>query len=138
MSKGIKETEKALKRPKGDAGLDLLFSNMKYNSKKRGIDFSLTKEELKFFTSKDCGYCGRTPYAESFINIKKYGKESTRLHGLYIYTPLDRLNSDIGYTNTNVIACCKQCNFAKHTMSIEEFKEHIIKIYRYLNLKDIT
>ena len=42
---------------------------------------------------------------------------------------IDRINSEIGYTSKNTIPCCKYCNTAKNTMTQEEFKRWIIRVY---------
>lgn len=129
-------TEKALKRPKGAAGLDLLYSNLRYQSKKRKIEFNLTKQELLEVSTKNCFYCDQEPYRVSIINNKIWGKQSTADHGKLIFNPLDRIDSNKGYVADNIVACCKNCNYAKNVLSVDEFKNMIIKIYKHLKLGD--
>jgi hypothetical protein len=82
-------------------------------SKKRNIEFLLSKDECQIFYNTTCFYCG-----------DKY-------KGLGI----DRIDSFKGYEIGNVRACCKFCNFMKHTSTEKEFYERIVKIYKKLKLK---
>lgn len=42
---------------------------------------------------------------------------------------LDRFDNRIGYTTHNVVGCCKVCNYAKRTMTCDEFYEWIERAY---------
>ncbi len=44
---------------------------------------------------------------------------------------IDRIDSNRGYTDDNVCACCKTCNYMKRDLSLEDFKNHIALVYRY-------
>ena len=44
---------------------------------------------------------------------------------------IDRIDSNKGYSFDNVVACCKYCNGAKNTMTQEEFKEWIKRVYEH-------
>ena len=47
---------------------------------------------------------------------------------------IDRIDSNIGYTSENTVSCCKYCNTAKNTMTQEQFKEWIVRVYKnYIN-----
>lgn len=48
---------------------------------------------------------------------------------------IDRVDSSKGYTLDNCVPCCSKCNYAKHEMSVEEFKEYITNVYQKLILK---
>ena len=51
---------------------------------------------------------------------------------------VDRIDSSLGYTIDNCVACCDKCNYAKHDLSTEDFKEWIIKIYNNLICSSTT
>ena len=73
-------------------------SVVKTSAKQRGIFFDTRDEELfKELVQHPCWYCG---------NQK---------------TSLDRLDSSLGYTRTNVVACCSPCNFMKCDSSVSCF-----------------
>ena len=44
-------------------------------------------------------------------------------------TGLDRIDSSIGYRIDNIVTCCKVCNAAKGTLTVEQFKQHIAKVH---------
>ena len=85
---------------------DYRFIRYKAQSKTRGKEFLLTKEEFKSIYGKSCVYCGDV-------------NESMGL---------DRVNSNNGYVIGNVVSCCRRCNQAKNDMTLDEFIGHCRKI----------
>jgi hypothetical protein len=72
--------------------------------------WNIPKEIAYCLITSPCAYCGEIP---------------NELNGL------DRIDNNKGYTIDNVVPCCKNCNWAKNDLSINEFKKHIEKIYHY-------
>jgi hypothetical protein len=61
--------------------------------------------------------------------------------GGFTSSGLDRLDSNLGHTYSNVVACCKRCNWAKRTMSVDEFyawKACIKATIGHLSIAQIT
>lgn len=96
---------------------------------RRGYDFALNYEYFKSIILKDCTYCGSSP-----SNIKKDSRASG--DRVLKYNGIDRIDNDIGYTVDNTVPCCRSCNIAKHTYTVDKFKELITKIYTNFILKD--
>lgn len=94
--------------------------------KKKGREFSITKEQFLSLSQKNCTYCGSLPSN----NTKAYN--GVYENGSFTYNGLDRVDSTKGYFLENVVTCCKRCNSAKNNMHIDEFKNWIKKVY--LNL----
>ena len=89
---------------------------------RRGIDWSLSKQETVEVIVNNCDYCGTPP---------------DRLYkGVHRYHGLDRIDSSLPYTKDNVVACCKTCNFAKNSLSVDEFKQWLERAYNHLIKKD--
>lgn len=82
------------------------FTEYKAAAQRRNIAFDFTKEEFQALILGNCNYCG----SEIALGI-------------------DRLDSLKGYEKSNSVPCCTKCNFAKSTMTVDEFKEHITLIY---------
>lgn len=101
------------------------YNKTKNGAKVRGYIFEITFEEFKLIASQKCFYCGSE--ASNKCSAKGY-------YGVYRYNGLDRMNSDFGYTISNVVPCCKTCNKGKWRMSVKEFKEWIGRVYLWLNL----
>ena len=73
-------------------------ASYKYNAKKQGVPFDLTKEYFDAFTKGDCAYCKRSP---------------TTWFGI------DRIVPTIGYVIGNVVSCCYDCNLDKLDSCVE-------------------
>jgi hypothetical protein len=106
---------------------------VKYNhqvnqARKRGLEFSLTDEELDLLWSQNCTYCG-TPPSNRMRCINSRGKQEE-----FVYSGLDRVDSSMGYVVGNVVPCCKPCNRAKSDMGLEEFLDWIRRVYATVGL----
>lgn len=75
-------------------------------AKKRGIDWELTSDEFLSFWEKNCNYCNS--------KIETIG--------------LDRIDSNLSYSLTNVVPCCIICNKMKLDMPLKSWFEHMQKI----------
>lgn len=79
------------------------FSSGKYIAKKRGIFWGLKKEDYLSKVKDPCFYCG----AHTKTGVG-----------------LDRKNNKLGYTKSNVVACCGTCNTIKgSSLTFEEMIE---------------
>lgn len=123
----IREKKPWNQKGKGDANSWSLFLTYKRTAKKRKIKFDLDYLDFKNITKSKCAYCGIAPEQVH----KKAGT-----NGEYVYNGIDRLDSNVGYIKDNVVPCCKTCNYAKRIMSVKEFKEWIIKVYKNLRNKN--
>lgn len=47
---------------------------------------------------------------------------------------IDRVNNNIGYEINNCVPCCFECNAAKNNLTMDEFKDWIIRLYNNLIL----
>lgn len=107
---------------KGEANFNKLYDTYRRSAEKRGLGFYLDKDYFRKITKSECKYCGCIPSA-SF--------ESKRSNGKYIYNGIDRIDNNCGYTRHNCVACCKKCNYMKHTSSLDGFLSHVRKIYEH-------
>lgn len=98
-----------------------ILNDYKRNAYDRNYSFDLTDEECINLFESPCHYCGTLN-----SNSAKVGKLIINYNGI------DRMNNSLGYTPTNVVSCCKQCNYAKNKYDYNEFIEHIEKIYKHL------
>lgn len=128
---GCQKIESArIKRvPRGRSSLKSCFTVYKGSAKIRHLDFSLSIEQFQEITSQKCFYCGAEP-SNSHIR--------TRGNGSYVYNGIDRVDNKQGYINGNVVPCCKCCNYMKQSMGVDEFINHIKRIYKHLKLVDIN
>lgn len=86
------------------------------------IEFALTKEQCTQLFKSPCYYCGELPKIRS-LAITKLKNKLIESNGI------DRLQSNLGYTVENTVACCKSCNYAKHILNYDQFIDKVKKIY---------
>lgn len=110
------------KLSQGEASFNILLREYKAAAKQRKIDFKLKKEEFKKLTKENCFYCNIEP---------KQIRKNNAVTETYVYNGVDRLDSSIGYTKKNCVACCKRCNFAKSNSSLEEFLDWISRFKNF-------
>lgn len=102
-----------------------LYRQYKNSAKRRGYEFTLSKEEFIDMVEQECSYCGTSPCTTEKSYTCKYN------HIDYYYNGVDRIDNSIGYTKSNCVTACKFCNNSKNTLSKDKFLEYIKKIYIY-------
>ena len=86
------------------------FQSYKINAKRRKIVFELTIDEFGLYWQQPCFFCGD--------DITTIG--------------IDRVDNTKGYIVENIVSCCKICNRMKYIHSVNDFTQHIRKIYNHL------
>lgn len=131
----IKDSKKATINNKIDA--------YKQNAKRHGREYSLTDEDCQKLLLGRCYYCNLEPYNEINVYKRKNGtykngkvktewtEEATvKLNGI------DRIDNNLGYTKDNCVSCCYMCNSFKSDFAINDFLNHVKKIFIHLNLNE--
>ena len=109
-STNYKKIQEYSKKPKAR------FNNAKRQAKNRKLNWSLDFDTYIKLISQSCFYCDE------------------KLENLGI--GLDRISSDksIGYILSNVVPCCRNCNWMKNDLPQNEFFTKIIKICKNKDL----
>lgn len=115
----------------GECAFNKLVRDLKGRANKRRWVFNLTNERIRELTSSNCKYCGCEPSQIKNMGVKQ------NINGDYIYNGLDRVDSNLGYIEGNVVPCCKVCNYAKRKMSLFEFVNWINRVHNNLHQKKI-
>ena len=105
----------------GEAVARARFCSYRRWAKIRKVPFKLTFEQFKTIVAKPCCYCGRPPEPVSM----------PKRHGSFICNGIDRVKNQLGYTMRNSAPCCRWCNQAKSNFTLEEFLEHIKRIWAH-------
>lgn len=77
---------------------------------KKNVEFNITIDEFSEIVTKPCYYC------------KKY--DETEVLGI------DRIDSFKGYVKGNILPACEICNMMKKQLTMKEFANHIILLYK--------
>lgn len=115
---------KGVSRPRfkdGTGPLRQIYRRYIRQAKERNIEFSLT---LQFFIKtvlNHCHYCDDIPR-----NTAKHSRGIIQIK----YNGLDRQDNSLGYTETNCVPCCKNCNRAKSSMTYFDFMEWVKRLVK--------
>ena len=98
--------------PEGEASFRCCYGVYKHKAKKQNLSFELNHDQFRKLTASPCHYCGAPP-----SNVAKHPHRN----GDFVYTGIDRVDNQQGYTVANTVPCCRQCNIAKNNHTLESF-----------------
>jgi len=110
------------KMPPGESAARNTIHYYRRNARLRGIVFELSSQECRALFSENCHYCGIAP---SNSTVRR------GCPGVFVFNGIDRVDSSLGYITSNTVPCCKNCNYAKHDLSKEQFFDMVNRIYRH-------
>lgn len=99
------------------------------NAAVRGVLWGLSDPEFFSIVSLHCYYCGSAPMRQTPIILGERRLSKEKLNGI------DRVDSKLGYSASNCVPCCRNCNWAKRTLSQAEFIAHCNKILKHWSSK---
>jgi len=101
----------------------------KRNAKMRNLRWELDDATVTTLIQGACHYCGEIGVTETTTRstCSSAKRRTMRNNGI------DRIDNSIGYTKENAVTCCKHCNIAKSTMTVDDFLSWIGKVYRFNN-----
>ena len=100
-----------------------LYGIKKKSAKKRGLNWAISYDFFLNSIYKICHYCDRPPQTTTNPLLHMGYSPEREKESTIVVNGFDRINSDLGYTETNVVTCCEQCNRAKLDYTVEEFLE---------------
>lgn len=89
--------------------LEKYYQQYSIDAGKRNLEFSISFDLFKDIVESPCRYC------KCYNEIEVVG--------------IDRVNSALGYIESNVVPCCETCNIMKSKYNIIHFAKHIITLY---------
>lgn len=95
-----------------------ILDTYKRNAASKNITFALSNEDFELLILSKCFYCGAEP-----SNSKSLRDFTLMWNGI------DRKNNSEGYTDSNVVSCCSDCNFMKNSRDFDEFLNKVRRIY---------
>jgi hypothetical protein len=103
--------------------INKLYRQYEARAKKKKLEFSLTIEQFQTLIFSNCTYCGSSPRHVMLVSSSKRKKKP------FSYNGVDIIDNNLGYYQSNCAPCCSQCNQAKSSYSVDEFKKWIVKVY---------
>lgn len=97
----------------------------KYSAKRMDREFLLELNNIISLIHSNCHYCGIPAHNTYKYSVKRHECS-------YTYNGIDRLDNSTGYIQSNCVPCCKTCNYAKHTMSYDQFLAWISRVSSHL------
>lgn len=113
-----------------DSQAGIIYSNYKSKSKLKGWEFELTKEQFKILIFSNCHYCGQEPDKIRLDRVKN----KREMDSASLSNGVDRIDSFKGYTESNCLPCCEDCNKAKRNLEYSQFLELVRSIHNHLKL----
>lgn len=107
-------------------GYKAAYSRIKKDARSAGRDFDIHLEEFRYLCQQNCYYCGSAPG-----NLITYRGQNSFTFRYFVYSGLDRINNDVGYTRQNVVPCCIICNRAKNSMPFKDFIDWLNRLTDY-------
>lgn len=107
-----KESGLLKKLPNNKGVINQIILGYKRHAKRRDLFWELEYEDVERIIKQPCYYCGKE---KSNIKITKNCKEG------FAYNGIDRIDNSIGYKITNVVPCCRFCNYSKSNIDVEDF-----------------
>jgi hypothetical protein len=95
------------------------------NAKHNDREFGIPENTFIGLITSPCDYCGQPPSQKLWQGVADKERQVFRWNGL------DRIDSTKGYTEENVVPCCKTCNELKSDKTREEFLSAIEAIHRW-------
>jgi hypothetical protein len=99
-----------------------VLADYKKNAKLRSLKWLLTDDQAIQLFQGNCHYCGIAPNTVLSTPPSYGGPRWT-----FTYNGIDRKNNAFGYEESNVVSCCKFCQYAKRDLSYEEFLGHLMR-----------
>lgn len=103
--------------------LEALFKRHKHAAKARNLAFEIDPKTHGELINAACAYCG----------IEPSNRPHPYLRVRMVHNGIDRIDPALGYVPGNVAPCCPTCNFAKGTMTGDEFKAWVARAYTHLH-----
>jgi hypothetical protein len=106
-----------------ETGINHLYSRYKRMAKRRGKEFSLDRIFFQDLVTSNCFYCGVEP--SQMLKRNKSNKLQIKYNGV------DKVDHERGYVKDNCVSCCYYCNHAKADQTLDQFRKHIARIYKW-------
>lgn len=124
---GCLKIERLIERsilPENEGLFREFFLRYRFGADQRGFSFNLTRPFFDKMVKQNCYYCGTPP-----AQVTRRSRATN-----FFFSGIDRIDSKIGYEESNVVPCCSVCNIAKNDTPQSEFLDWIKRVATHMNL----
>lgn len=114
------------KLPDDLATVSTIYAACHASARSKGFQMLLTREDVAEIVFLPCHYCGQAPELIRKVGAGVWARPGVPANGI------DRINSELGYVEGNVLPCCSDCNYLKSGRSYEEFVDKVKAIASHL------
>ena len=114
-----REVKAMTRKPENGSELTSVILGYMRHAKRRGLSWTLSREQVRVIIGYPCHYCGAEPAN------RKVTKNSI---APFVYGGIDRVDNIDGYSMANVVPCCAVCNRAKGALTSREFYDWVKRI----------
>jgi hypothetical protein len=100
--------------PVAVAGLNMVYRNYRTRARTAGLEFTISIEQFEYLIHQPC-------YIPNCGAVDSNTHRLNRRDEVFCYNGIDRIDNDRGYVDGNVAPCCRDCNYAKRAMSLNQF-----------------
>ena len=105
---------------KEGAAFRKLLRQYKSSAQERSIEWALSEEDFRVLVTSACFYTGRLPQS---VSRAASGE-------IFVHNGIDRLDSSKGYSTENCVSCCTVVNYAKRSLSVEDFLQMVKEVFQ--------
>jgi len=108
-----------------------ILKNYRSAAARRGYEFTLSYDDFRRLILSNCHYCGSSPTMKYNGTKRKSNVDDFRYNGV------DRVDNLLGYAIGNCVACCKDCNRSKGTLTQDEWLAWVKRLYEHQRLGEV-
>lgn len=95
-----------------------MYAMYRKSARNKCLTFDIDREFFRSLIQQPCVYCGN-------FDTKRH----RRTFEEFLLNGIDRVDSKVGYVESNCVSCCSACNYSKRTLSKDEFLSLVKKVY---------
>lgn len=103
------------------------YTDTRNSANSRELPFELTLQQFLETIRKPCTYCGNNTDVHYIRSNKTRTGKAYKLRA----NGIDRVDSTLGYTLSNSVACCSTCNYAKRELSPAQYLAHCQRVVMF-------
>ena len=121
----------------GEVSYRALYKRCTHGAIVRDIPLTLTSIQHRAIIKENCYYCNSPPVPYNCYSSRKNSNMTTKSvkDAWIIANGIDRIDSNLGYSIENSVACCSACNYGKNDYPAQEFIAWCRRVVAFQDVK---